>query len=201
MDIESVFPEIESIEDDTLRTGVSTAWTTAAGVNGLEVEDLPEVPWLPPAQDDLGLAAEEALLVDHVRDVTACALGLAESLLAASAARSSRDPPSGRVSRHDDLDIDLDTVIAGALIHDVSKLYEFDGMERTEVGRLLGHPYYGVSVVSRANLPVEIAHIVLSHSPRTSVEPATLEAELVRRADEAAAASIRAGAVDDLRDA
>ncbi|MFT4905617.1 MAG: hypothetical protein ACI8UR_002195, partial [Natronomonas sp.] len=35
MDIESVFPEIESIEDDTLRTGVSTAWTTAAGVNGL----------------------------------------------------------------------------------------------------------------------------------------------------------------------
>jgi hypothetical protein len=125
------------------------------------------------------------------------------SRLAASAARPSRDPPSGRVSRlarNDDLEVDLDTVIAGALVHDVSKLYEFDGMERTEVGELLGHPCYGVAVVSRANLPVEIAHVVLSHSPRTSVEPATLEAELVRRADEAAAASIRAGAVDDLRD-
>ena len=48
MDIESVFPEIESIEDDGLRTGVATAWTTAAGVNGLDVADLPEQPWLPP---------------------------------------------------------------------------------------------------------------------------------------------------------
>jgi hypothetical protein len=54
-----------------------------------------------------------------------------------------------------------------------------------------------VSVVSRANLPVEIAHIVLSHSAQTTLEPATLEAELVRQADEAAAASVRAGAHDD----
>ena len=48
MDIESVFPEIEGIEDDGLRTGVATAWTTAAGVNGLDVAGLPEQPWLPP---------------------------------------------------------------------------------------------------------------------------------------------------------
>jgi hypothetical protein len=204
MDIEEVFPEITTVEDDTLRTGISTGWTTAAGINGLDVADLPEVPWLPPAQRELGLDPDEALLVEHVRDVTSCAVGLAESLLAASAARPSRDPPSGRVSRlarNDDLEVDLDTVIAGALVHDVSKLYEFDGMERTEVGRLLGHPYYGVAVVSRANLPVEIAHVVLSHSPRTSVEPATLEAELVWLAEEAAAASRRAGAADDRRDA
>jgi putative nucleotidyltransferase with HDIG domain len=185
MDIEAVFPEIETIEDDTLRTGVASAWTSAAGVNGLDIEELSEVPWLPPAQRDLEMDADEALLVDHVKDVTSCALGLAESLL----------------SRDEDLEIHIDTVIAGALVHDVSKLYEFDGMERTEVGRLLGHPYYGVSVVSRANLPVEIAHIVLSHSSRTNVEPATLEAEIVRRADEVAAASIRTTALDDLRDA
>lgn len=185
MEIEAVFPEIETIEDDTLRTGVASAWTSAAGVNGLDIEALPEVPWFPPAQQDLDMDAEEAFLVDHVKDVTACAIGLAESLL----------------SRDDDLEIDIDTVIAGALVHDVSKLYEFDGMERTEVGRLLGHPYYGVAVVSRANLPVDIAHIVLSHSSRTDVEPATLEAEIVRRADEVAAASIRSDAVEDLRDA
>lgn len=184
MDIEEVFPEIETIEEDSLRTGVSTAWTTAAGINGVDIEELPEVPWLPPAQKDLGMAAEDALLVEHVRDVASCAVGLAESLLA----------------RNDDLEIDLDTVIAGALVHDVSKLYEFDGLETTEVGELLGHPYYGVAVVSQANLPVEIAHIVLAHSSRTAVEPATLEAEIVRRANQVAAASIRDGAVDDLRE-
>ncbi|WP_254837765.1 HD domain-containing protein [Natronomonas marina] len=176
MDIEGVFPEIESIEDDSLRTGVATAWTTAAGVNGLDVEELPQQPWLPPeARPE---EAEPFGLVEHVRDVTACAVGLAESLL----------------QRHPDFEIDLDTVLAGALIHDVSKLYEFDATDRTELGELLGHPYYGVAVVSQANLPVEMAHVVLSHSPKTTVEPATLEARLVRRADEAAAAAARASA-------
>ena len=171
MDIESVFPEIEGIEDDGLRTGVATAWTTAAGVNGLDVADLPEQPWLPPERR----AEDPERLVDHVRDVTACAVGLAESLL----------------ERRPDVAVDLDTVIAGALVHDVSKLYEFDREARTELGDLLGHPHYGVAVVSQANLPVAVAHVVLSHSPKTSVEPATLEAELVGRADEAAAAAAR----------
>ena len=171
MDIESVFPEIKGIEDDGLRTGVATAWTTAAGVNGLDVADLPEQPWLPPEER----AEEPEPLVGHVRDVTACAVGLAESLL----------------ERRPDIAVDLDTVIAGALVHDVSKLYEFDREARTELGDLLGHPHYGVAVVSQANLPVAVAHVVLSHSPKTSVEPATLEAELVGWADEAAAAAAR----------
>jgi putative nucleotidyltransferase with HDIG domain len=164
----------ESIEDDGLRTGVATAWTTAAGVNGLEVAALPEQPWRPPESRPEG--ADREGLVDHVRDVAACAVGLAESLL----------------QRRPDLEVDLDTVIAGALVHDVSKPYEFDATGRTEVGELLGHPYYGVAVVSQASLPVEVTHVVLAHSPKTPVEPATLEAELVARADEAAAAAARA---------
>ena len=86
------------------------------------------------------------------------------------------------------------TVIAGALVHDVSKLYEFDREARTDVGELLGHPHYGLAVVSQANLPVAVAHVVLSHSPKTGVDPATLEAELVRRADEAATAVARRSA-------
>jgi 23S rRNA maturation-related 3'-5' exoribonuclease YhaM len=87
-------------------------------------------------------------------------------------------------------------VIAGALVHDVSKLYEFDGMDQTDVGRLLGHPHYGVHIVSQAGLPVEVAHIVLSHTRRTTIDPATIEAEIVRRADETAASAIRNRASD-----
>jgi len=184
MDIVDVFPEIDGIDDDSLRTGVETAWTTAAGINGVDIEALSDVPWLPSVQRELGIPAADETLVDHVRDVTACAVSLSEELVARR-----------------DADLDLDIVLAGALVHDVSKLYEYDGMETTAVGDLLGHPHYGVAVVSRAGLPVEIAHITLSHSSRTSVEPATLEAEVVRRADEVAAAAIRLTAVDDLRDA
>jgi HD superfamily phosphodiesterase len=185
MDIETVFPELEAVDDDALRSGVARAWTIAADDNGIDVADLEAVPWFPPAQRELGMAADDVSLVEHVRDVTACAVGLAESL-------ADREYVPG---------IDMDTVVAGALVHDVSKLYEFDGMERTEVGGLLGHPYFGVSVTARADLPVEMAHIVLSHTPRTNVEPATLEAAFVRRADEAAATAIKANVLTDLRDA
>jgi len=176
----AAFPETEEIDDERLRSGVVEAWATAMDEAG--VTDLDAVPWLPPTQRKLGLA--DATLVAHVRDVTAGAVALAETLVARRGAN-----------------VDLDTVLAGALVHDVSKLAEFDGMERTPVGDLLGHPYYGVHVVARADLPVELAHVVLSHTSRTTVEPATLEAELVKRADEAAAAAIRMEAVDDLRDA
>jgi hypothetical protein len=177
-ELERAFPSINHIERDDLRAGVRTAWLTAIEENG--IESLEAIPWFPPAQRDLDLPEET--LVAHVRDVTTGAVALAELLI-----------------EHRDTDIDMDILIAGALVHDVSKCYEFDGMGATPIGTLLGHPHYGVHVVSAAGLPVEVAHIVLAHTSRTSVEPATLEAELVRRADESAAAAIRWVALSDLR--
>ena len=176
--VRSAFPELDAIEDGDLRTGVVDAWTTAMA--DADVHDLGEIPWFPPVQRDLDLEGE--YLVDHVRDVTACAVGLAETLVE---------------RRGTDLSADL--VVAGALVHDVSKLAEFSGMEDTAVSDLLGHPYYGVHLVAQVDLPIELAHIVLSHTSRTNVEPATIEAEMIRRIDEVAAAAIRWRATDDLR--
>ena len=178
--VRDAFPELDEIERDPLRAGVIDAW--AGAMEEADIESLESVPWLPPTQRNLGL--DDEYLVPHVRDVCACAVAIADRLITRRGA-----------------EIDLDTVIAGALVHDVSKLAEFDGMESTPVYELLGHPYYGVHVVARAGLPVELAHIVLAHTSRTAVEPATVEAEIVRRADEAAAAALRTAAVDDLRDA
>ncbi|WP_435184525.1 HD domain-containing protein [Halobellus sp. EA9] len=178
--VRAAFPELDAIEDEELRTGVVDAWTTAMAEH--DVEDLRSVPWLPPTQRELSLRDE--YLVDHVRDVAAGAISLAAALL------DRRGPV---------LDIDTDTLVAGALVHDVSKLAEFEGMDDTAVYDLLGHPYYGVHVVARSGLPIELAHIVLSHTSRTTVEPATIEAEIVRRVDEVAAAAIRWRATDDLR--
>jgi len=176
--VRTAFPELDAIDDDVLRTGVVRAWETAIDEN--EIDDLTEVPWLPPTQRELGLSDER--LVSHVRDVTACAVTLAETLC-----------------ERREVNLSLDTVIAGSLVHDVSKLAEFDGMTETPVYNLLGHPYYGVYIIAAVDLPVELAHIVLSHTSRTTVEPATLEAELVKRADESAAAAIRSRVTDDLR--
>lgn len=154
-------------------------WTTALSETGWT---LAEAPWFPPVQAALGLPDER--LVDHVNDVVACAEALAD-----------------RLGERRDATVSRDLLLAAALVHDVSKLYEFDGDGETEIYELFGHPYYGLYPAARAGLPPEVTHVVLAHTSRTGAEPATLEAELVRRADEAAAAAIRAGRVDDLRDA
>lgn len=179
--VEDCFPELDAIADDDLRAGVVRAWRGGATQAG--VTDLTMLPWLPPTERRLGIVGE-ASLVDHVRDVVACARALATTL-----------------ADRRGTDIDGDLLVAGALVHDVSKLAEFNGHDPTPTYDLLGHPYYGVHIVAAAGLPVELGHIVLSHTSRTTVEPAFLEAALVRRADEVAATAIRAGAVDDLRGA
>ncbi|MFC7068046.1 HD domain-containing protein [Halobaculum lipolyticum] len=185
-DLADVFPALDDIRDDSLREGVVAAYALALG--DTDWTGLREVPWLPDEQARLGLPDETN--VDHVNEVTALATGLADGLLASRPA----------------LDLDRDLVVAGALLHDVSKLYEFaPGADGADAGTayydLLGHPYVGVYVCETAGLPVELSHVVLSHTSRTAVAPATLEAEVVKRADEVAAAAIRSGAVDDLRDA
>lgn len=180
-----VFPEVEQIADEALRVGVIAAWRGACEDAGIETAaELRALPWLPPAQRDLGIPADAERLVPHVRDVTAGSVSLAGALVARR-----------------ETEVDTDRLVAGALVHDISKLAEFEGMDATPTHDLLGHPYWGVHVVARAGLPVELAHVVLSHTSRTNVEPAFLEAELVRRADEAAASAIRLEYLDDLRDA
>ena len=178
--VRAAFPSVADIADQDLRDGVIAAWSAAITEN--DIETLEGIPWFPPVQSRLGLPDED--LVTHVREVVRASMALVDVF----------------VDRQS-LDLSRDVVLAAALVHDVSKLYEFDGHEPTRIEDLLGHPHYGVHVAAEAGLPVEVLHAVAAHSTRTAVEPATIEAEIVRRADEAAAAAIRAGVVDDLREA
>lgn len=173
--VREAFPAVERIADNDLRVGVIEAWTTALAETGWE---LAEVPWFPPLQEEWGVPDERT--VSHVRDVVAAS----EALAAAMKERGAR--------------LSTDLVLSGALVHDVSKLYEFappDG-EATAIHDLLGHPNYGVVPSARAGLPPAVLHVVLAHSRRTNVEPQTLEAEIVTRADRVAADSIRARSED-----
>lgn len=141
-EISDFFPEISAIEDENLRGSIKDCWVIACRENN--IKDLSKVPWLPPVQKDLNIKNES--LVNHVRDVVSLSVGIADSL---------------KDSRNTDIDYDL--LIGGCLIHDISKLYEFDGMKETDTYRLLGHPYYGIYCVSKAGLPIEYSHIVLSY--------------------------------------
>jgi putative nucleotidyltransferase with HDIG domain len=178
--VREVFPEVDWIEDDDLRAGTLRAWETTIEETG--IDDLEAYPWRVPEQRRLGIPLDAEVLVDHVRNVTRGGAALADLF-----------------AERRGLDIDRDVVVAGGLLHDVSKLYEFDEDGETAIGDLLGHPYIGIHVAERAGLPIEITHIVLSHT-HTPVEPATLEAAIVQAADMADAAAIYAPAVPDLRE-
>lgn len=176
--VHRAFPLLDEISDQRLQAGVKHAWLYV--LVETELERLDSVPWFPPVQTNLGL--EDATLVPHINAVAACADALTEQL------------------REGRFDISRDMVLAGALIHDISKPFEYHGFSETDIGSLLGHPYYGIHIVEHVGLPTEMAHIVLSHTERTNVAPATLEAAIISQADSVAASALRTSVVDDLRD-
>lgn len=97
-------------------------------------------------------------------------------------------------------DINRDTLIAGALLHDIGKIYELSydkNFDYTDAGRLQGHIALGVEIVnsklsSLPDFPKDLAlvlkHMILSHhgqlefgSPK---RPKTLEALLLSHLDD-----------------
>ncbi|HNQ70242.1 MULTISPECIES: HD domain-containing protein [Mesotoga] len=97
--------------------------------------------------------------------------------------------------------VDGDLLVAGALLHDIGKVYEYtitpNGIERTNDGELVGHIAMGIEMVSKAiskiqgfprYLQTEIKHLLLSHHGEmewgSPVIPKTTEAIVLHMADD-----------------
>jgi 3'-5' exoribonuclease len=103
-----------------------------------------------------------------------------------------------------------DLVVVGALLHDIGKVQAIvttpTGFEETPAGRLVGHPVLGTLMLQErlAAIPpnelspsqrVELQHMILSQggtgkAPGT-VEPMTVEAEILRLADRSSSSANR----------
>lgn len=159
--IREAFPEIDDIEEASLQDRVVAVW--AAALEESTFEDLTGIPWWPPRQETIG---QEKTTVAHIREVTRCATVLVDAL-----------------DELTEVELDRDIVIAGALVHDVSKLYEMTGAETNEFHELIPHPHYSVHLLAAAGCSVHLQHIALAHSGASAVEPKTLEAMIVGTAD------------------
>lgn len=77
-------------------------------------------------------------------------------------------------------DIDMDTLIAGALLHDVGKLIEYEKKDgkvvKSETGKYIRHPAIGAALAMELGMDIKIVNIIMAHSK---------EGEMVERCNEA----------------
>lgn len=164
--VERLWPELEWIEDKELRRKVTQTWIRAFELSPLQPEDLHQIPFT------LLVPNCPVNFMEHKRCVVHIARRSAEAMREFL----------GRA-----LPIDLDTVIAGAILADVGKLLEYekvDGKTRqSERGRFLRHPFTGVALAMECGVPDRVCHIIAAHAAEGDEVKRSVEATIVHHAD------------------
>lgn len=84
-------------------------------------------------------------------------------------------------------DLDMDVLIAGALLHDVGKLLEYervDGrVQKSSMGHIIRHPVSGAALATMAGLPDSVVSIIAAHSKEGEFVERIPEAIVVHHCD------------------
>jgi putative nucleotidyltransferase with HDIG domain len=162
-------PWLARIEDEGLREKVLDTWVRAAERSAFEgLDELKAMPFT------LLTDCKGINFVEHTLAVTAGAVGLAQGQSAHYAA-----PP---------IPVNMDRLIAGALLHDVGKILEIepdgkDGYRKSRSGMCLRHPLSGMALAAEAGLPEEVLNCIGCHAKEGEGAPKTFETILIHQAD------------------
>jgi putative nucleotidyltransferase with HDIG domain len=163
-------PEVSQISDAALQAKVVEAWAFALAQSSFE-----SIREIPPAGNPDTNQALRGDQTDHLRGVTRLAIGIAREMGAA----------------YPELAIDMDVIVAGGLVHDVGKAWEFCPVNRRRwkdrqktFGRpSIRHPAYGAHICLTVGLPEEVAHVAMAHSGEGELLVRSLECMIVHQAD------------------
>ena len=165
-EVKRLWPELEWIQDEDLREKVAKTWSLALERSELEAGDLEKIPF--------------TLLVPDL-NVTFMAHKRAVVHIARQAGEKVEE------FFKQDLPVDMDVLIAGAILADVGKLLEYvkkDGKAvQGSYGKYLRHPFSGVSIAEECGVPPEVCHIIAAHAKQGDHVQRTTEAYLVHHAD------------------
>lgn len=165
-EVSALWPELEWIEDEDLREKVARTWEIALERSPLDADDLQKIPFTLLVPDC------PATFMQHKRGVVHIARRSAEAM---------------KEFLGHALSIDLDTVIAGAILADVGKLLEYEKVDGEAVqsarGKALRHPFTGVALALECDVPDEICHIVAAHAGEGDMVRRSVEATIVHHAD------------------
>jgi hypothetical protein len=168
-EVEEVLPEVELIEDEELRATVIRIWANA--LEESEFENFMDLPW---SSTFIPVVGNDETQVGHIRETLACVLSYVDTIQ----------------ETRPDLEINRDYLIAGTLLHDISKFLEIssDSVKeganiKTELADNLSHPHYGLHLLAEEDLPIEILNIVLAHTENTNVDANSIEAKILESMD------------------
>ncbi len=168
--IREELPEILQIKDADLQAKAVEGWAHAIAHSSFT-----SIRQIPPAGNPDMQEAKRGDQTDHLRGVTRIATAIAREMQSA----------------YPELEIDMDTIIAGGLLHDVGKAWEFDperrkrwSSEQKRFGRpSIRLPAMGAHICLTVGLPEEVAHIAMAHSGEGELLVRSLECMIVHQAD------------------
>jgi putative nucleotidyltransferase with HDIG domain len=164
--VERLWPELQWIANEELREQVTRTWMVAMERSPLEPQDLEQIPFT------LLIPNCPATFMEHKRCVVHIARRSAEAM----------DEFLGRA-----LPIDMDVVIAGAILADVGKVLEYERVDGVAVqsarGQALRHPFTGVAVAMECGVPDGVCHIIATHAGEGNMVKRSTEAWIVHHAD------------------
>jgi putative nucleotidyltransferase with HDIG domain len=167
-EIKNLWPELDWISDAVLREKTAATWQLALEKSVLKAEDLGRIPFTLLCGPDLKVSfmAHKRCVVQVARD-----------------AGAKMNEFFG-----DDLPVNMDVLISGAILADVGKLLEYeldpDGKAvQGKYGQYLRHPFSGVSLAEECGLPPEVCHIIAAHAHEGDLIKRTTEAYIVHHAD------------------
>jgi len=170
-DIAKLFPNLMDISDADLRDKVAAVWnealTTGCGGKGWSTDELRAVPFTLLAGDI------DLRYIEHLNSCCLQCIAIAKVL--------------GEVFG-DRVPINLDYLIAGSLLADVGKPLEFDKDSNGNVikghfGDMLRHPFSGVAMAYKHDIPAEVMHIIATHSHEGEKVDRSIESIIFHHAD------------------
>ncbi len=165
-EVEILWPELNWIGDGEIREKTAKTWELALERSALTAKDLNTIPFT------LLVPDLKVTFMAHKRAVVHIALASGKKI---------------NEFFKDDLPVNLDVLISGAILADVGKLLEYELKDGKAVqgsyGKYLRHPFSGVSLAEEAGLPPEICHIIATHAGEGNMVKRSTESYIVHHAD------------------
>lgn len=156
------------IQDSVLREKTADTWELALEKSILSPDDLNRIPFTLLAGPDLKVS-----FMAHKRCVVHVAYDAGKKM---------------NEFFGDDLPVNMDILIAGAILADVGKLLEYEldpngNSVQGKYGKYVRHPFSGVSLAEQCGMPADVCHIIAAHAGEGNMVKRSVEAYIVHHAD------------------